>query len=139
MLHESAVPRSSSYLVPCVFKAVQMIEALRETPVGLRVEDFVGMTGYSRSTIYRILRTLVACGYLVRDSGGYYRLNHAVVATADAATRNKQDSSKFGRNLQANDRNVGFERWGIQFRGNGTRMNTHSRTTQLAVSQAGDL
>jgi hypothetical protein len=31
MLQESAGPRSSGYLVPCVFKAVQMIEALRKT------------------------------------------------------------------------------------------------------------
>lgn len=139
MLHESAVPKGSSYLVPCVFKAVQMIEALRETRAPLRVEDFVGMTGYSRSTIYRILRTLVACGYLIRGSGGCYRLNHAVVATADAATRNKQDNSELGRHLQASGRNIGFERWGIQFRGNGTRVNTPSKATQPAVSQAGDL
>jgi DNA-binding IclR family transcriptional regulator len=131
--------RNPNYLVPCVFKAVRMIEALREAQGRLRVEDFRSTTGYARTTIYRILRTLVACEYLIRDSGGYYRLNHAVVATADAATRNTQDSSEFAPSLQANDRNVGFERWGIQFRGNGTRMNTHSQTTQLAVSQAGDL
>jgi predicted transcriptional regulator len=82
MLHESGLPRNSSYLVPCVFKAVHMIEALRETSTGLRVEDLRSMTGYSRTTIYRILRTLVACRYIMRNSGGVYRLNYSVVTAA---------------------------------------------------------
>lgn len=75
MLQESSHSRNSSYLVPCVFKAVHMIEALRETGTGLRVEDLRRMTGYPRTTIYRILRTLIACGYIDRTSGGSYRLN----------------------------------------------------------------
>lgn len=139
MLQESAVPRNSSYLVPCVFKAVRMIEALRETQGGLRVEDFRSATGYARSTIYRILRTLVACDYLVRGSGGYYRLNHILVTAADAPARSNQEVREFGRHLQANDRNVGFERWGVQFRDDGTRINTHLGKTQLTASQAGEL
>ena len=139
MLHESSIPRNSGYLVPCVFKAVRMIEALREARSGLRVEDFRSMTGYARSTIYRILRTLVACDYLIRGSGGYYRLNHALVPAAGTAIRTREEAGEVGQHLQANDRNLGFERWGIQFRGNGTRMNAHSKTTQLVVYQAGDL
>lgn len=109
--------RNPSYLVPCVFKAVQMIDALREPQGRLRVEDFRSTTGYSRTTIYRILRTLVACDYLIRDSGGYYRLNHALIPAA-------------GRLIQTNDKNVGFERWGIQFRDNGARVNSELRKTQ---------
>lgn len=139
MLHESNVPRNSGYLVPCVFKAMRMIEALRETQSGLRVEDFRLITGYARSTIYRILRTLVACDYLVRNSGGYYRLNHAVGATVDASRRATEEGDGFGRHLSASDRCLGFERWGIQFRGNGTRMNNELRKTQLTVSQAAEL
>jgi hypothetical protein len=75
--------RNPSYLVPCVLKAIQMVEILRRTHAGLRVDDLLGMTGYSRSTIYRILRTLTACEYMVRDGRGYYRLNHAIVTVAD--------------------------------------------------------
>jgi IclR helix-turn-helix domain len=131
--------RNSNYLVPCVFKAVRMIEALRENRSGLRVEDFRSATGYARSTIYRILRTLVACDYLIRGAGGYYRLNHDVVATADVATRTKQEWNESDRHPQANDRNVGFERWGVQFRDNGTRINTQLRRTQLTASEAGEL
>lgn len=89
MLHRSNLSRSSSYLVPCVFKAVQMIETLREPQRGLRVEDFRSITGYSRSTIYRILRTLVACQYVIRDSGGAYRLNHSVAPAV--GTRNNRN------------------------------------------------
>ena len=82
MIQESNLPKNSSYLVPCVFKAVHMIQALRETGTGLQVEDLRRMTGYSRTTIYRILRTLAACGYIFRESGGVYRLNYSVVTAA---------------------------------------------------------
>jgi hypothetical protein len=119
-----------------VFKAVQMIEALRGTRGGLRVEDFLDITGYSRSTIYRILRTLSACDYVVRASEGVYRLNFAVVAAADAARRTTEEGDQFGRHPQTNDRHLGFERWGIQFRSDGTRMNIHPRKTQEIVPQA---
>ena len=83
VLNGPTVPRNSGYLVPCVFKAVQMIQALRVARVGLRVEDFLGMTGYSRSTVYRILRTLTACEYIVREAGGVYHPNHSVISVAD--------------------------------------------------------
>jgi hypothetical protein len=79
MLQESNPSRNSTYLVPCVLKAVHMIETLRKTSAGLRVENLRGMTGYPRTTIYRILRTLVACGYIVRNSGGVYRLNRSPI------------------------------------------------------------
>ena len=70
MLHGSKVSSTASHLVPCVVKAVQIIEALRTAQSGLRVEDFVGATGYARSTVYRILRTLMACDYVRRDRRG---------------------------------------------------------------------
>jgi IclR helix-turn-helix domain len=58
---------NAGYLVPCLLKAMQMIDVLRETRAGMRVEDFRELTKYSRSTIYRILRTLIAFEYVVRD------------------------------------------------------------------------
>jgi len=137
MLRESAVPGSAGELVPSVLKAVQMIEGLRARRSPLRVEDFAGMIACSQRTIYRILETLVACEYVIRDPDGSYRLNESRLATADAAARTKKEVSEFGRSLQANDQSAGFERWGVRFRNNGTRINTHSRDTQPAVSQAG--
>ena len=95
MLQGSNVSRNSNYLVPCVFKAVQMIEALRRVRTGLRVEDLRSMTGYSRTTIYRILRTLAACGYIVRNSRAIYRLNYSVVSVAVNRPADEQDCGTF--------------------------------------------
>jgi predicted transcriptional regulator len=124
---QSGVEKNSSYIVPCVFKAVQMIEALRESRSGLRVEEFLAMTGYSRSTIYRILRTLTACEYIVRDRGGSYRLNHAVVSPADAATKQQRD---FNRPLSPGNAHPGFERWGVRFGADGRRLTLRRSAVQ---------
>jgi IclR helix-turn-helix domain len=112
MFDESDVPRNSSYLVPCVFKAVQMIEALREARTGLRVEDFLGRTGYSRSTIYRILRTLSVCDYIVRASGGVYRLNRSIISVADEnlCARPVRRPTTIGASMREGPSE--FERWG---------------------------
>jgi hypothetical protein len=67
-------PKEAKF-VPCVIKAVHMIEVLREAGTGPRVENLQNVTGYPRTAIYRILRTLIACEYIRRDSGGSYRLN----------------------------------------------------------------
>ena len=125
MLHGSKVSRNSSYLVPCVFKAVQMIEAMRETRTGLRAEDFLQMTGFSRSTIYRILRTLVACGYVARDSSGSYRLNQAVIAVAQGDAWSPAIEAA---PAPASHGNPEFERWGVRFSGDGRRVASTGRT-----------
>jgi hypothetical protein len=138
-MHTSSNSNNPSYLVPCVFKAVRMIDALREARRGLRVEEFRVMTGYARSTIYRILRTLIACEYLTRGSGGFYRLNHAVVAPMDPAARTREGRREFDRSLPGNDQYLEFERWGIRFCGNGARMNAHHGTSQMATSQSGEV
>jgi hypothetical protein len=131
MLQESEHSRNPSYLVPCVLKAVHMIEALRETGTGLRVENLRSMTGYSRTTIYRILRTLVACGYVMRNSGGVYRLNYSVVTAAGRVSAD-EDGGKLVLGVKPGNSHVaGFERWGVRFRSNGARMGSHSRAAQV--------
>jgi hypothetical protein len=128
MLQESNLSRNSTYLVPCVFKAVHIIQALRETGAGLRVEDLRGMTGYSRTTIYRILRTLAACGYIIRNSGGVYRVNYSVITAAGEKPAAEEDGGKLVLHVKPGNSQVAeFERWGIRFRGNGARMGTDSR------------
>jgi hypothetical protein len=113
--------RNNSYLVPCVFKAVQMVEALRKTRAGLRVEDFLNMTGYSRSTIYRILRTLVACGYIARDNAGVYHLNHAVINVADENAWPQTVRHPDAPTTAASESHLEFERWGVRFRIDGKK------------------
>jgi hypothetical protein len=63
-----------SYLVPMVAKAIDISEHLRVSNSGLSVKDIQGLTRYSSSTIYRILRTLLAFGYVRRDLCGCYKL-----------------------------------------------------------------
>jgi hypothetical protein len=114
-----------------------MIEALRETGTGLRVENLRSMTGYSRTTIYRILRTLVACGYIMRGSGGVYRLNYSVVTAAGRGSAD-EDDRKFVLDVKPGNSHVaGFERWGVRFRSTGARMGTHSRGAQVVSLQGG--
>jgi hypothetical protein len=131
MLPEPNVSRNSSYLVPCVFKAVYIIEALREIRTGLSVENLRGMTGYSRTTIYRILRTLVACGYVRRDSGGSYRLNYPVVPTVGKISRIDEDATHLNRPK------VRFERSGVRFRENGEKRDAHFTTMRVSAFRGG--
>ena len=139
MLKGSNYSRNPSYLVPCVLKAVHMIEALRQAGTGLRVENLRSMTGYSRTTIYRILRTFVACGYIRRDSGGSYRLNYAVVPPVGKSSRNdERDSQLEFPPKSSSAHRVGFERWGIRFLDNGARMDSNCNTTRAAASPDGE-
>jgi len=112
-----------------------MIEALRETGTGLRVEDLRSMTGYPQTTIYRILRTLVACQYVIRDSGGSYLLNHSMAPAVGKGSRNGDDGGEFGFRSKPDDNHLaGFERWGVRFRTNMARIG-HSGRTQSAISK----
>jgi len=136
MLQELDSSRSSSYLVPCVFKAVQMIEVLRETSSGLRVEDFRSMTGFPKTTIYRILRTLVACQYVIRDSGGSYRLNQSGAPAVGKNSRNDHGGREFELDPKPDDNHhAEFERWGVRFRNNAGRI-VHPGRAQSATSES---
>src|SRR5271167_310255 len=97
MLNRPNVSRSASYLVPCVLKAVQLMEILRSAPAGLRVEDLRSTTRYSRSMIYRILRTLTACEYVIRGAGGLYRLKDAVLVSVHENARLQEDGKEIER------------------------------------------
>jgi len=70
MIHRT--PRS--YVIPMVARTLDITERLQEE-AGLTVDDLRHLTGYSRSTIYRILRTLDTFGYIDRGPQGHYRLN----------------------------------------------------------------
>jgi hypothetical protein len=65
---------SRQYIVPIVFKTIQIIELLRSESKGLRIEEICQLTGFPKSTIYRIVRTLACTEYLCQESKGIYRL-----------------------------------------------------------------
>jgi DNA-binding IclR family transcriptional regulator len=60
-------------MVPMIARAIDVSERLQEDDARLSVDQLCELTGYSRSTIYRILRTLAAFEYVVREPEGKYR------------------------------------------------------------------
>jgi len=73
--------KHESYIVPIIARAIDISELLQGYDSGLSVKEIQGLTGYPASTIYRILRTLVAFGYVVRDLGGTYQLHCYAIRT----------------------------------------------------------
>jgi hypothetical protein len=61
------------YLVPILLKAAHILEILSEVEKGMSIADLERESGYPKSTIYRIVRTLVVCGYLVQGKSHKYR------------------------------------------------------------------
>jgi DNA-binding IclR family transcriptional regulator len=72
--------------VSIIARAIDISKLLQGFNSGLRVKGIKELTGYYESTIYRILRTLVAFGYVLRDSSGVYRLNRYTPETGTNST-----------------------------------------------------
>lgn len=139
MLQSPDRSRNPSYLVPCVVKAVQLIEVLRETRRGLRVEDLRRMTGFSTTTIYRILRTLAACGYILRDSPGFYRLNYVAVPTSGQSSRHGwRDHPSEIPPQRSGTRALGSATWDSRFCYDGAKRNSSYSTTRATAPRTGD-
>ena len=60
------------YIVPVLIKSMTILELLRETPQGLKISQIQANTGFALSTIYRIVRTFVASGYVELSDDGLY-------------------------------------------------------------------
>jgi len=65
------------YIVPVLMKSVQILELLGREPQGLRIEQIHQRTGCAKTTVYRIVRTLVVSGYLVHRGDGTYSVARA--------------------------------------------------------------
>lgn len=64
--------RSKYYTVPIVECTFDIIELLRRQAVPMKVASIAETTGIALSSTYRIVRTLVDRGYLIRDESGHY-------------------------------------------------------------------
>lgn len=62
------------YLIPILSKALDVIELLEQDNAPLTLEDVYQKTNISKTSVYRILKTLVHRGYLAQTPGGQYRL-----------------------------------------------------------------
>jgi ribose transport system substrate-binding protein len=62
------------YLIPILSKALDVIELLEQDHTTLTLEDIYQRTSISKTSVYRILKTLVHRGYLAQTPNGRYRL-----------------------------------------------------------------
>lgn len=62
------------YLIPILSKALDVIELLEQNHAPLTLEDVYQQTHISKTSVYRILKTLVHRGYLAQSQNGQYRL-----------------------------------------------------------------
>ena len=62
------------YLIPILSKALDVIELLEQQHAPLTLEDVYQKTHISKTSVYRILKTLVHRGYLAQSQNGQYRL-----------------------------------------------------------------
>ena len=62
------------YLIPILSKALDVIELLEKDNAPHSLEDVYQKTNISKTSVYRILKTLVHRGYLAQTPSGHYRL-----------------------------------------------------------------
>jgi ribose transport system substrate-binding protein len=62
------------YLIPILSKALSVLELLEQTHVPVTLEDVYQKTQISKTSVYRILKTLVHRGYVAQGQNGLYRL-----------------------------------------------------------------
>jgi ribose transport system substrate-binding protein len=62
------------YLIPILSKALDVLEMLEEQNVAMTLEDVYQRTQISKTSVYRILKTLVHRGYVAHGESGEYRL-----------------------------------------------------------------
>ena len=64
-----------AHYIQLVGKIVLLVEALRDQPNGLKLQDLAARAGLVKSSVHRILHSLKEHGYIEQDgSGGNYRL-----------------------------------------------------------------
>jgi ribose transport system substrate-binding protein len=62
------------YLIPILSKALDVIELLEQDHAPVSLEDVYQKTKISKTSVYRILKTLVHRGYVAQSQDGLYRL-----------------------------------------------------------------
>src|SRR3982074_385377 len=66
--------RSRLYVIPVLSKALDVLELLQKENTPRTLEEIYQRTNISKTTVYRILKTLVHRGYLAHSENGLYRL-----------------------------------------------------------------
>jgi ribose transport system substrate-binding protein len=71
-LHGTKIKRL--YLIPILSKSLDVLELLQENNTPVSLEDVFQRTKISKTSVYRILKTLVHRGYVAQAQDGRYRL-----------------------------------------------------------------
>jgi hypothetical protein len=64
-----------SYVIPVLGRALSILDVLQKSGSPLSVKEICRTTDYPKSTIYRIVRTFVAYGYVLHLLNGKYSIN----------------------------------------------------------------
>src|SRR3989440_6007578 len=62
------------YLIPVLSKALDVLELMQKENSPRTLEEIYQRTRISKTTVYRILKTLVHRGYLAHSENGLYRM-----------------------------------------------------------------
>ncbi|PYT54889.1 MAG: sugar ABC transporter substrate-binding protein, partial [Acidobacteria bacterium] len=66
--------RSRLYVIPVLSKALDVLELMQKDNTPRTLEEIYQRTNISKTTVYRILKTLVHRGYLAHSENGLYRV-----------------------------------------------------------------
>ena len=66
-----------SHIVPMLSRALHIIEIMKKQRAYMTSQQITAITGYSRSSVYRILRTLAAHDYVLEDDKSGFLLRRS--------------------------------------------------------------
>jgi len=76
------ITKSRFYLVPVLMRTLDILEVLLRSDAPLKMNEISQRTGISKTTTYRILRTLVYRGYVGQDLEGRFSMLKALEKAA---------------------------------------------------------
>jgi hypothetical protein len=87
------ITKSRFYLVPVLMRTLDVLETLANSDVPLKMNEISHKTRISKTTTYRILRTLVYRGYVGQDIEGRFSLLKGLEGTALPQSRTSSAGS----------------------------------------------
>jgi DNA-binding IclR family transcriptional regulator len=72
-------------VVASIFKAARLLEVFTLDRAEVSLGEFTRETGFNKTTVYRLLQTMVAAGWLMRAESGSYRLGYGIMTLGSIA------------------------------------------------------
>ena len=79
----SEITDNEKYIVPALYRGLNILEELSKVPGGLTLSEIPG--NLPAATLYRILTTLTKLGYIIRDPGDRYRISRKLLTIGSRA------------------------------------------------------